>query len=197
MSSRPITSTATAPARRARISRAPAATAGTAARAGVDAATLSAARIAVTPNLFGTSAQLTKDAGPRTPPDAPAPGAAMNTATLPVNAAGSSMTAVSPQVPANTAGTPFSSALPPKPFCAVGTVGIQSRLDTSAAPPICSDDVLLSNCVGPKGRVWKYVPLSPAGLRPTRLNSRAMYSVPLKFPFSPMRRPCIESSANW
>ena len=44
--------------------------------------------------------------------------------------------------------------------------------------------------------VWKKVPSSPAGCKPKRFASLAMYSTPLKLPIVPGRRPCIESSAK-
>ena len=67
----------------------------------------------------------------------------------------------------------------PTPLAAVGTVGIHCVRLASARPPTVSVALVLSIPMGPNGSVWKKPPLSPAGLRPMRRNSRAMYSVPL------------------
>ena len=101
--SSPITSTPTAPASSARRSRA--AGAGPAGRAGgrgLLRAAASTSAAAAAPNLFGRSAQLASAAGSPAPAD-PAPSAARKTAILPLNRAGSSVTAVSPHRPAKTA----------------------------------------------------------------------------------------------
>ena len=46
------------------------------------------------------------------------------------------------------------------------------------------------------GTVWKYVPFSPAGWRPSFLTWAAMKLVPFTLPMVPASRPCIESSAK-
>ena len=130
--------------------------------------------------MSGTSAQLTKLTGaPLLAATRCCDGAALNTITLPRYAFRSSIAVESPHWPAYTAGTPLISTVPPKPLAAVGTVGIQSFFGASALPFTLSVLAPASNPMGPNGSVWKYPPFSPAGLRPRRLNSLAMYSVPL------------------
>jgi len=70
------------------------------------------------------------------------------------------------------------SAFIARPFAVVGAIGIQSLFAASGEPPATSFDAT-SNPAGPNARLWKYVPLSPAGFSPSRLNSLAMYVVAL------------------
>ena len=126
---------------------------------------------AAAPNLSGTESQRTIGGIGR---PAGRGGAPTKTATFPLNCAGLSTTVVSPQRPAKTVGTFARSALPLSAWVVEGAIGIQSVLATSDAMPATSRDDTLSKPAGPNARSWNQVPLSPAGLSPSRLNSRAM-----------------------
>src|SRR5262245_5745189 len=162
------------------------------------ACSASAITAAAAPKRFGNESHRVSEPGPPPLPPVASPtaaGLATNTAILSLNAAGS-RAVESPHRPAKTVGTSVRLAEKPSPLNPLGTTGSQSERSVARAPEAMSRNDALSKPIGPYGSSWKYVPLSPAGLRPSRWNSRAMYVVPLKFPTLPMRRPCIESSEN-
>ncbi len=82
--------------------------------------------------------------------------------------------------------------VPPKSELSRGTKSVPTAKDV---PPIAIE-VLGDSAWSKTGRFWKYVPLSPAGSRPSFRASDSMYSVALRWYGVPTSRPIIESSAK-